>query len=439
MNRNNTTKETLRRTTWKQAGLAVSLVLSAFCLPSVAAPAQDEFPSAAREFRITFPVNSSKLDRSYRMNAQAFARLDSLLSVHGDVYVDSVLVVSKSSPEGRFKGNVALSERRSLAIYDYIAETHPELVSRVRYTAEHESWGEFRQMLLEDPTISSYTRERALAILDTDLESDAKKSRLYRMPEYKYFLDNYFPAIRFSAIVVVFDRLAMSQAEIGEVSVGEVSWTVPEDELRVEVEDRPVVVPPLRGFEWIRVPLFAASTNLVYDLGGLVVPQLMAWTPNFAIEVPIGQRWSVYGEYSFPWWLVPANDRAWQVLKWDLGARWWFSRHDASDRMDVLRGHFLGLDFGAGYYDIEPKHTGYQGEFQTLGLEYGYAFRLSPAWRLDLYAGAGWLGTHYRYYEGNSDDVHLLYQHHGRLQWFGPVKAGVSIKYIFNRKIKRVR
>jgi len=237
----------------------------------------------------------------------------------------------------------------------------------------------------------------------------------------------------------VFDRLAMSQAEIGEVSVGEVSWTVPEDELRVEVEDRPVVVPPLRGFEWIRVPLFAASTNLVYDLGGLIVPQLMAWTPNFAIEVPIGQRWSVYGEYSFPWWLVPANDRAWQVLKWDLGARWWFSRHDASDRMDVLRGHFLGLDFGAGYYDIEPKHTGYQGEFQTLGLEYGYAFRLSPAWRLDLYAGAGWLGTHYRYYEGNSDDVHLLYQHHGRLQWFGPVKAGVSIKYIFNRKIKRVR
>lgn len=434
MQMNSTMIQTLRRTAMTPAlAVLASLLLAAF--PAAAAPAADEFPSAAKEFRITFPVNSSRLDRNYRLNAQAFARLDSLLSVHGVVYVDSVLVVSKSSPEGRYKGNVALSERRSLAIYDYIAETHPELVSRVRYSAEKESWAEFRQMLLEDPTISSSTRDRALAIVDADLESDAKKARLYRMPEYKYFLDNYFPAIRFSAIVVVFDRLAMSQAELGEPQVGEVFWTVPEDELRVEVEDRPVIVPPLS--RTLRVPIFAASTNLVYDLGGLIAPQLMAWTPNIALEVPIGQRWSVYAEYDFPWWLVPANDRAWEVLKWDLGARWWFSRHNASDPMDVLRGHFVGLDFGAGYYDIEPKHTGYQGEFQMLGLEYGYGFRLSPVWRLDLFAGVGWLGTHYRYYEGSADDVHLLYQHNGRLQWFGPVKAGIDIKYIFTRKVKK--
>ena len=163
----------------------------------------------------------------------------------------------------------------------------------------------------------------------------------------------------------------------------------------------------------------------------------MSWSPNFAVELPIGQKWSVYGEYAFPWWVNSANDKAWQILKWDIGARRWLSRHNPDDPMDVLRGHFVGIDLGAGYYDIEPKHKGYQGEFQTIGLEYGYAFRLSRSWRLDLFGGVGWMGTHYRYYEGNSTDEHLLYQHHGELQWFGPVKAGVSVKYIFHKNVRR--
>lgn len=398
------------------------------------ATAQDN-RSVADEFRITFPVGKSVLDREYRYNAQAFAHLDSLLAVRGEVFVDSVIVVSKSSPEGRYSGNVSLSERRSRAMFDYIAEVHPELASRVRYSAERESWDEFRQMLLDDPTLSSYARERALAIIDADMPSDAKKARLYQLPEYQYYLKYYFPAIRFSAIVVVFDRIAEAVASLpvlDDISFEEFPWI----DTRISMREDHLVIPALtRVIEEVR-PLLAVSTNLLYDAGPIFYD--MAFTPNFAVEVPIGQRFSVYAEYAFPWWLVPQNDRAWQILKWDIGGRWWFSRHDKSDRMDVLRGHFVGLDFGAGYYDFEPKHTGYQGEFQTLGLEYGYAFRLSPHWRLDLYAGAGWMGTHYRYYEGSSDDVHLLYQHHGRLQWFGPVKAGVSIKYIFSHKVRRI-
>ena len=107
--------------------------------------------------------------------------------------------------------------------------------------------------------------------------------------------------------------------------------------------------------------------------------------------------------------------------------------------MDVLRGHFAGIDLGGGYYDIEPEHKGYQGEFLMVGAEYGYAFALAPRWRLDAYVGVGWLGTQFRYYEGTSDDVHLIYQHDGKLNWFGPVKAGVSIKYLFTHKVRRRR
>ena len=136
-----------------------------------------------------------------------------------------------------------------------------------------------------------------------------------------------------------------------------------------------------------------------------------------------------------------SNDRAWQILKWDLGARWYFSRLKADDPFDILRGHHLGLDLSAGYYDIEPEHTGYQGEFQLVGLEYGYTFRIGKYVRLDLNLGAGWMGTHYRYYVGDATDAHLLYQYDGKLQWFGPTKAGVSVKVIvpYKSKVKEVK
>lgn len=418
----------------KAWGLFPATVFVLFVLSSAPAGAQQHHREASDEFRITFPVSKYVLDREYRYNARAFAHLDSLLAVRGQVFVDSVIVVSKSSPEGPFKGNEALSLNRSKAIYDYVVNAYPNLADKVRVSSEVESWGEFAQMVSEDPTLSSATRADALAIIGSELAPDAKKAQLRRLKEYNYFLKYYFPALRFSAIVVVFDRVAEAVASLpvlDDVTFEEFPWI----DTRIELPEEHLVIPALtRSIEEIR-PILAVSTNLVYDFGSLAYD--MAFTPNIAVEVPIGQSWSVYAEYAFPWWLTPQNDRAWEILKWDIGGRWWFSRHNPSDRMDVLRGHFLGLDFGAGYYDIEPKHTGYQGEFQTLGLEYGYAFRLSPHWRLDLYAGAGWMGTHYRYYEGTSDDVHLIYQHHGRLQWFGPVKAGASIKYIFTRKVRR--
>jgi len=391
-------------------------------------------PVSAQELRITFPSNSATLNRSYRANIRSFAVLDSLLDIHGMVFVDSVLVVSKSSPEGSEKNNISLAERRAKAMHDYVVSKYPNLAGRVLLRPEGEAWDEFRQLVLEDGALDSRTRALALDIIDSDQRADAKKVQLRKMPEYKHFLNDLFPAIRFSAIVVMFDQIAIGPPPVPELGALQLA---PDYPLPIQLDSialRPdsLAVAPMT----LESPLLAVSTNLVYDFAGLARP--MSWTPNLSVELPIGQRWSVLAEYDFPWWVTSANDRAWQILKWDLGARWWFSRHKASDPLDVLRGHFLGIDLGGGYYDIEPQHTGYQGEFLLAGLEYGYAWRFGDHWRLDVYAGAGWLGTKYRYYQGSTDDVHLLYQHHGKLQWFGPVKAGLSIKYLFTRnKLRR--
>ena len=389
------------------------------------------FRASAQDLRITFPSNSATLSRGYRQNVRSFKVLDSLLDIHGMVFVDSVLVVSKSSPEGKYKANVTLAEKRSQSMYDYVVGKYPNLRGRVLLRTQGEAWEEFRELVLIDSTLSSRTRERALEIIDSDLEPDAKKVQLKKMPEYKHFLNDLFPAIRFSAIQVRFDEIAIGPPpvpELGELVFFPVPLPVQIDSIALRPDS--LYVEPMP----VDFPLLAVSTNLVYDLGGLIRP--MSWTPNVSVEVPIGKQFSIYAEYDFPWWVATANNKAWQILKWDLGARWWFSK-PGKKPMDVLRGHFLGIDLGGGYYDIEPEHKGYQGEFLMAGLEYGYAFRLAERWRLDAFVGAGWLGTKYRYYEGTSDDAHLIYQHDGKLTWFGPVKAGVSIKYIFTHKVRR--
>ncbi len=401
-----------------------TLVVSVCAMLFLSVPS---FGQERERIELYFAFDDATFRPDYLSNKAALERMDSLFFTRAGAHIDSVLVVSKSSPEGSYAYNVRLSERRAESMRKYLVDRYPTFIDRIRIVADGESWAEFRSAIESDTEINDGTRQRMLDIIDSDSAPDRKEALLKSLPTWRRFYREYFPEFRVSAIDLYF--------YIPEFVVPDLVWTIPADELKVPVRDLPLRVPAVSPVGSKMKPLFAVSTNLLYDLGGLIRP--MSWTPNISVEVPIGQRWSVFAEYDFPWWLTPENNKAWQILKWDLGARWWFSKHDANDPMDVLRGHFLGLDFGAGYYDIEPLHKGYQGEFQMVGLEYGYAFRLAPRWRLDLFAGAGWLGTHYRYYQGTSDDVHLIYQHDGKLNWFGPTKAGVSIKYIFTRKARR--
>ena len=179
----------------------------------------------------------------------------------------------------------------------------------------------------------------------------------------------------------------------------------------------------------IRKPILGVSTNALYDL---------AITPNVAVEYPFGKNkdWSVLLDYTFPWWVNRANDMAWQILKLDVGARKYFRK---KSNKDVLTGFFVGLDLGAGYYDIEPKHKGWQGEFQTAGVEGGYAWTIGKKknWRMQTFVAVGWMGTHYRYYVGNDTDTRLMYKYSGRFNWVGPTKLGVSFQYIIHTKKKK--
>ena len=178
-----------------------------------------------------------------------------------------------------------------------------------------------------------------------------------------------------------------------------------------------------------RRPLLALKTNLLFDA---------ALMPNVEIEVPVGKRWSVNGEYAFPWWQFDRGKYCMQVLMGGLEGRYWLGSRKSREDREVLTGHFLGLYAGVGKYDLQWGEKGYQGEFFiAAGVSYGWATRIARHLHLEFNIGIGLLRTDYRHYHARDNYQTLLWQENGKYTWFGPTKAKISLVWLLNRRVKK--
>ena len=178
-----------------------------------------------------------------------------------------------------------------------------------------------------------------------------------------------------------------------------------------------------------RRPLLALKTNLLFDA---------ALMPNVEIEVPVGKRWSVNGEYAFPWWQFDRGKYCMQVLMGGLEGRYWLGSRKSREDREVLTGHFLGLYAGGGKYDLQWGEKGYQGEFFiAAGVSYGWATRIARHLHLEFNIGIGLLRMDYRHYHARDNYQTLLWQENGKYTWFGPTKAKISLVWLLNRRVKK--
>ncbi len=406
--------------------------------PASVQPAKDTVKRAipTSTEAVFFDLNSVSVDRNYGTNGEALDELISLIESRGTDEIESIEILAKTSPDGTVTVNERCAKQRGQAVYDYIVARYPELKNKVTVRSAGEAWEDLKAAVESDEELSDSSRSKILSIIVSPADPDEKEARMRELPEWEHLLNEVFPSLRNARAEVKHKEApaepAMPTAQPADITVDDEPIVVADTTLRLTEDVLNIAPAPA-----VKYPRFAVSTNLVYDLFG--VTDGFRFTPNVSLEFPIGNKWSTFIDYAFPWWVTKGNNQAWQILKWDIGSRYWLSRHNSKVPMDILSGHFVGIDLGAGYYDIEPKHKGWQGEFQTVGIEYGYAWKLGQAWRLDAYVGAGWLGTHYRYYVGDSTDQHLLYRNHGKMTWLGPTKAGISIKYIFNTERRNGR
>ena len=177
--------------------------------------------------------------------------------------------------------------------------------------------------------------------------------------------------------------------------------------------------------------LFALKSNALFWVAG---------APNFGIEYPFGDRWSICGDYIAPWTSSFATGLYYQLLMVNAEARYWFGKRE---NRPVMTGWFAGASVGGGYYDfmLNNKKKGIQGEFYILaGLSAGYSHSISSndRVRLEYALGLGYLQTRYRKYIWDYFDYMLEAPREQvwRTSILGPTQAKVSLVWLLytNRK-----
>lgn len=190
-------------------------------------------------------------------------------------------------------------------------------------------------------------------------------------------------------------------------------------------------IPPrvkLTPLKKIKLPPFAVKTNMLYDIASVV---------NVKIEVPITPKWSVGFEWIFPWWINKKSTFAIEAGIGDGEVRYWFQDRD---QKGMLEGWFAGIYGAGGYYDIQGKTEGNQGELHSVGFTGGWAMPIAKNLKLEFCLGLGYMGTDYRHYEVQRNDptdnnkVNLIYKYTANTVWFGPTKAEVSLVFTINSK-----
>ncbi len=368
------------------------------------------------DVKFYFEVDKYDFDPNFADNKLMLQRLDSvMLSRDLTFSLDSLVVQGRASIEGTERRNAVLAENRAKVVREVLLQRYKSLDSTKvfsRFIAE--DWVGFRAKVVADDKVPY--RDQVLKIIDDSRHSNGSKEWLLRQlrggEPWRYLLEHILPESRYGASVVLYHNFD----SLKRVSHEQV----------ITYDTLPLPIPQVERIQ----KGFAVKTNLLYD----AVTAL-----NIEVEIPIGERFSVAGEWIFPWWnsrsvSTTSKRRYLQMLNGNLEAKYWLG--DRADKRQ-LTGWFLGLYGGGGYYDFENKFKGYQGDFWHAGVSAGYAHTLDKKgnWRMEYSLGMGYLNSSYTYYEdhyGFPLEWHPLIQRYETLDWFGPTKAKISLVWFIN-------
>lgn len=372
--------------------------------------------SITESFSIYYRCDSVDVDINYLDNREQIPRI--LHYIKSSPRIDSITIYSYSSPEGRYSHNLKLSQERGKSAKRFLLSHSPDSAKlnagKIRLSPIAENWegliASVEQLYHKDD------REAVLSILyDKNISNDVRKWKLKCLnsgKSYRYIIDNYMPPLRAASWVCVWGEVMDPLPQRPMISSrlsGPEPGLVMHDE--VSSEKRTVI---------------ALKTNLLYD----AVTAL-----NFAVEVPIGRRFSILYEHHCPWWLSKSNKYCLQFLSYGGELRWWMSPiyNKKSDgvKRDALTGHFLGLYGWTGKSDIQiDNRLGcYQFEFCSAGLTYGYSMPVGRHLNMEFSISAGYAQVPYRHYIP-TDDWSLLIRDDnktGTLHYIGPTKAEISL------------
>ena len=370
-------------------------MVAVLLVPALALSAQDENEGMIEHsdsVKVYYVLNGSKLDASYKDNAAELARFTALLdtlAADPAAQIISMAFTGSVSPEGPLYVNRRLSHERIVSLENYL-KSHSMAYAEV---------------------------------------NSRKKETITRLEDYT---KAQYPGLRFASLVM--EWLTPAPIAVPEPE----PEPAPEPE-PVVVEPAPVVVDtiPAPAPEPEAVPVSDCwnfpvwvKTNLLYDL---------ALTPNIGIELNLGNRWSLQGQWEYAWWKSDKIHWYHRIYGGGLEVRKWFGPYDG----DPMHGFHVGVYGLANTYDFDLGKLGSwvtgisalkneEGNLSYLsygaGVTLGWAMPISKKWNLDFGISAGYLGGQYLDYI--PEDQCYVWQKTIQRNYFGITGAQVSLVYI---------
>lgn len=386
--------------------IAVGIIISTFSVK----PQNPESNHYILTFTEKFGSNSAKLYQS--TNLKRFShRLDSLVKIDSLGKID---ITGYASLDGPIELNNDLAYERAEIMEKWLVNQLPDYSkNNISIFYKGQDWMLLSQLVIDDTEVPQ--RDRAMEIIDSELEDQVKIKQLKRLANgdtWDYFIKNIFPCMRVAVVKMeiiknqIHNSSMMAKTE-QQVVADYVEVIEPEIEETVEVTE---LIQEIVDCDEYRDQRLAIKTNMLYDA---------ALMPSLELEYKFNDKWSVGLEANIAWWLNEKRNRRYQIMTFTPEVRYHFKSNKP------WHGHYLGLFAGGGKYDLENGRKGYMGEGGYLGISYNYMWSISNTFSLELGLGVGGMFTRYKEYlpiDGRS-----VYQQTKNMWYGGPLRLKFAL------------
>ena len=368
---------------------------------------------------VHFKFDKYNLDIDYMGNEASLRDFDHIIDSIGISRIDSIVIVSQSSPEGVYEHNLMLSRNRANTMRKYIIDKHPELRNYLYVYPDGESWIRLREYVKKDTLMKKSSIEKVISIIDADINVGTKKWRMEQLPVYRYLLRTYYPRIRNSVFCIVYysERLQRKIIPVHDI----------ETKIEITVPDSITVVKPIipELEEWSRkLHLKANAIGL-----GLAIA-------NAAVEIDLAKHWS---------FTLPVYYSAWDYFKSTIKFRTFALQPEVRYWLSEMNdGFFAGAHLGLAYYNFafggDYRYQDHNRETPAMGggVSIGYRMPISKnnRWRVEFSLGAGVYSNHYDKFHNTPRTKDALLIESFKKTYWSIDQAAVSFSYSFDLKKK---
>ena len=409
-----------------------------------------------QNIEVHFKFDKYNLELDYMGNNTSLQNFAKAIDSIGISNIDSIVVISQSSPEGVYEHNLMLSRNRANTIRKYLLNQHPELDEILHVYPDGESWSQLREYVKKDTLMKQSTIDKVISVIDADVNIGTKKWRMEQLPIYKYLRSTYYPKIRNSAIYILYYSEIVPVLAIKQKSAVDTE-SVADNESVADTESAVVtgLVSDNESVADNETDAVKDTTQVAQDTSSVAKSNSVKeddWTrklhvktnaiglglgiANVAPEMDIAKHLSFTLPVYYSAWNYFKTTIKFRTLAVQPELRYWISPNN--------EGFFAGAHFGLAYYnfaaDGDYRYQDHNGKKPAIGggLSIGYVLPISDnnRWRIEFSLGAGVYAVHYDKFFNTPNTKEGLMIDSGKMTYWGIDQAAISFVYTFNLKKK---